>query len=514
MNANLLNDDVFGVVHAGGRRERLSLPGLLAAMGQGTVEGMTGIQRHQVDAFHIFLVYLAATVLDRKGHTDPTRSEAFWQDGLLQLAGSAADAAWTLVVEDPARPAFMQPPVTKAEEFSAYQPKAATPDELDVLQTASNHDLKCARMGTSSPEAWAYALVSLQTMGGYLGKGNYGIGRMNSGSGSRICVESVTSEQSSLRWQQDVERLLALKPDLLPPHRPYREDGHALLWLVPWDGMTGLGLDALHPFFIEICRLIRLIIGRSGTLTALGKPSEEARLTVSEETKGNLGDPWTPVKRKDDAVLTVPGAGFTPDLLCDLMIAQQNFRPAPFQALIPGEAPAWFHATVLVRGQGKTDGYHEARVRIEPKIKGLLLHGGGGRDRLSAMSEWALTRAREVHYKALRPALFALMEGGPSNWPDIHRREIGAWADLWLARYNVVWGQRYFPWLWTTIEDGEEESRDRWLRQIKAYAEEILETALRTAPQRTGWRYRGKVRSRGLFHGAFKKHFAQEMRDA
>ncbi|HDK02781.1 MAG TPA: type I-E CRISPR-associated protein Cse1/CasA, partial [Gammaproteobacteria bacterium] len=106
MNANLLDDDVFGVVHIDGRRERLSLPGLLAAMGQGTVEGLPGIQRHQIDAFHVFLVYLAATVLDRQGRVDPTQSEAFWRDGLLQLAGSAADAAWTLVVEDPKSPAF------------------------------------------------------------------------------------------------------------------------------------------------------------------------------------------------------------------------------------------------------------------------------------------------------------------------------------------------------------------------------------------------------------------------
>ncbi len=513
MNANLLDDDVFGVVHIDGRRERLSLPGLLAAMGQGTVEGLPGIQRHQIDAFHVFLVYLAATVLDRQGRVDPTQSEAFWRDGLLQLAGSAADAAWTLVVEDPKSPAFMQPPVIQTGEFSTYKPKAATPDELDVLQTAKNHDLKRARMGASSLEAWTYALVSRQTMGGFLGQGNYGIVRMNGGYGSRICVESVTSEQSSLRWQQDVARLLALKPDLLPPYRPYREDGHVLLWLIPWDGITGLGLDALHPFFIEVCRRVRLI-ERAGTLTALGKPSKAARLTVPEETKGNLGDPWTPVKRKDISALIVSEQGFTPGLLCDLMITQQNYQPALFQALVSGEAPAWFHASVLVGGKGKTGGYHEARVRIELKAKALLLQGGAGRDRLSAMSEWALVRTRDVRRKALRPALFALMEGGPPNWPDIHRREIGAWAELWLVRYGKIWGREYFPWLWTTVEAGDEESRGRWLRQIRTYAEEILETALRTAPQRTGRRYRGKVRSRGLFYGAFKKYFAQEMRDA
>ena len=513
MNANLLDDDVFGVVRTGGRRERLSLPGLLAAMGQGVVEGLAGIQRHQIDAFHTFLVYLAATVLDRAGTTDPVQSEAFWREGLLQLAGNAADTAWILVVDDPTRPAFMQPPVTKASEFSAYEPKATTPDELDVLQTAKNHDLKRARMGASGLEAWTYALVSLQTMGGFLGQGNYGIARMNGGSASRACVESVISEQPAVRWQQDVKRLLSCKPDLLPPHRPYREDGHALLWLVPWDGVTGLGLDALHPFFIEVCRLVRLT-GQTGAMTALGRPSKAARLAGIKESKGNLGDPWTPVSRKDGTALTVPGRGFAPDLLCDLIITQQNYQPAPFQALVPGEAPAWFRASVLVGGQGTTSGYHEARVRIEPKVKGLLLQRGEGRDRLAKWSEWALTRARDVRGKALRPALFTLMEGGPDGWPDTKRREIGAWINVWLARYDASWGQQYFPWLWTTIGDSNEEVRNRWLGQLKVDAEGIVEVALRTAPQRMGRRYRGKVRSRGLFHRAFRKHFAQEIRDA
>ena len=512
MNANLLDDRILGAELAGGTRAQLSLPELLTAMGEGAVQHLTGTQRHQGDPVHMFLVSLAAIALDRAGESSPAQSEHFWRQTLTELAGSAGENAWKLVVEDPTVPAFMQPPVPEADDFAAYKPKATTPDDLDVLQTAKNHDLKSARMSADNLEAWVYALVSLQTMGGFLGQGNYGVARMNGGFASRACVQSMSSEQPAARWIQDVGRMLALKPTMLPPHRPYRADGHALLWLVPWDGSGGIPLDALHPFFIEVCRLVRL--NKTGDMIgALGRPAKATRVTAPKEIKGNLGDPWTPLRREDNAALTVSGRGLTTELLRDLIISQQLYQPAPLQALDPSSGPAWFHASVLVRGQGTTDGYHEARIRIEPKAKRLLLQGGPAREQLSELSEWALTRARDVRSKVLRPALFALLEGGPEGWPDTHRRELGTWIDTWLGRYDAGWGTRYFPWLWESVSETDAHARSRWLAELKEHAGAVLESALRAAPQRTGRRYRGKVRASGLFHGAFNKHFSQEMAD-
>lgn len=510
MNANLLLDDVFGIQLPSGERQSLSLPALLQALGRGEVESFTGIQRHQADAFHIFLCYLAGAVLDQEGESNPVQDEAFWLGGLRRLTGRDDDDAWTLVVDDPTQPAFMQPPVPSAKEFGTYKPKATTPDELDVLQTAKNHDLKGARLSGATVEAWALALISMQTMSGFLGQGNYGICRMNGGFASRPCVASYTDLQPAHRWQEDVARLMARLETLLQPSWPFRRDGHALLWLILWDGATGLGLDTLHPFFVEVCRLARLVpAGES--LTALGKPSRAARITTSKETAGNVGDPWIPLKRKDQAAFTASGRGFHPELLRDLIITQESYQPAAMQALPPGTDPAWFHASVLVRGQGTTDGYHEARIYIAPKAKKLLQQHGEARNRLGKLSDWALTRARDVRSKVLRPALFALVEGGPEQWPDTNRREAGHWVDSWLARYDQRWASGYFPWLWRTIDQTDEATRAEWLGELQALAMRVLEDALQTAPQRTGRRYRGKVRATGLFHGAFRRHFDQEI---
>lgn len=512
MNANLLLDDVFGIQRTSGDRRSLSLPALLQALGRGEVESFTGIQRHQADAFHIFLCYLAGAVLDREGESDPVQDEAFWLNGLRSLTGRDDDDAWTLVVEDPARPAFMQPPVPSAKEFSTYKPKAATPDELDVLQTAKNHDLKGARLMGATAEAWALALISMQTMSGFLGQGNYGICRMNGGFASRPCVASYRDLQPARRWQEDVARLMDRLATLYRPSWSFRRDGYSLLWLIPWDGTTGLGLDTLHPFFIEVCRLVRLVL-TGQRLTALGKPSCTARITVSKETAGNVGDPWIPLKRKDLAAFTASGRGLHPELLRDLIITQDNYQPAAMQELPPGAGSAWFHASVLVRGQGTTDGYHEAHVYIVPKAKALLLQRGEARDRLGRLSDWALTRARDVRSKALRPALFALVEGGPEQWPDTNRREAGLWVDSWLTRYDQNWAVGYFPWLWRTIDQTDETARTEWLNELQTLAMRVLDNALQTAPQRTGRRYRGKVRATGLFHGAFRRHFNKEMSD-
>ncbi|MES1945000.1 CRISPR-associated Cse1 family protein [Salinisphaera sp. PC39] len=512
MNANLLLDDVFGIQLPSGERQSLSLPTLLQALGRGEVENLTGIQRHQADAFHIFLCYLAGTVLNREGESDPVQDDTFWRNGLRLLTGRDDDDAWTLVVDDPTRPAFMQPPTPSTKEFETYKPKAATPDELDVLQTAKNHDLKGARLSGATAEAWALALISMQTMSGYGGSGNYGICRMNGGYGSRPCVAYNTDLQPSHRWKEDVTRLLERLETMLCEPWPYQRNGNCLLWLISWDGKAGLGLNALHPFFIEVSRLVRLIAAGK-TITAVGASAKTVRITVAKETKGNVGDPWTPIRRKDQSALNVQGRGFDPEQLRDLILANVNHQPAPMQSLSPDKGPAWFHASALARGEGTTNGYHEARIYITPKAKKLLLQHGEAQDRLGKLSDWALTRARDVRSKALRPALFALVEGGPEEWPDTNRREAGHWVDSWLARYDQHWASGYFPWLWQTINQTDDAVRAEWLSELQTQAIRVLENALQTAPQRTGRRYRGKVRATGLFHGAFRRHFDKEMSD-
>ena len=106
-----------------------------------------------------------------------------------------------------------------------YKPKAATPDALDVLQTAKNHDVKAARGDRNEAEAWCFALLTLQSQIGFLGAGNQGVARMNGGFGSRPCVAWQQHRRPGARLLRDIPVLLRHRKALLAEPYPYLADG-------------------------------------------------------------------------------------------------------------------------------------------------------------------------------------------------------------------------------------------------------------------------------------------------
>ena len=114
-------------------------------------------------------------------------------------------------MEDVNAPAFMQTPIPEAITYR-LKPAAQTPDEMDTLPTAKNHDVKTARSNSAPAEEWIFALVSLQTTSGFFGRGNYGIARMNGGFASRPCIELHLTRHPEQRWTRSVSRLLGYRP--------------------------------------------------------------------------------------------------------------------------------------------------------------------------------------------------------------------------------------------------------------------------------------------------------------
>src|SRR5699024_6080767 len=127
-----------------------------------------------------------------------------------------------------------------------------TPDELDMLVTSKNHDVKGNRILNPQPQHWLFALLTLQTMEGIMGRGNYGIIRMNSGYGNRPFVGVSPALAWGGRFQRDLQVLLHHRNNLIEMYDP---DGHSLLWISPWDGdkKSGIPLKSCDPFFVEIC---------------------------------------------------------------------------------------------------------------------------------------------------------------------------------------------------------------------------------------------------------------------
>lgn len=505
---NLLTDPLLRAITDQGE-ELLSLPALLAALGHDRVQHLTGLQRHQADAFHVFLCYLAGAVLARNNHTNPIQDEEYWRQGMRSLAGEAGDDAWTLVVDDLTRPAFMQPPLPVGDHGKLKR-VAETADALDLLPTAKNHDLKQTRAIHSAPDEWVYALVSLQTMSGYFGRGNPGIARMNSGFGNRPIVELVRSHDPGCRWRDAVIRLLEHRRSVLAGSHGYDPEGLVLVWLDPWDGKTSLPLTRLDPFHIEICRRVRLR-GQGGGLWAEAVPSESNRI-AAKELKGIVGDAWLPVdlggrQAAGEKALTIPPQGLTPEILRRLVFAD-GIQLTPLQRpQSEWSGPMWLTVSVLVRGQGTTDGFHAQEVRIPPPARARLFGPPARREPFAQLARTALEYAGILENRVLKPAVFTFMEGAPASI-QFDRASAKAWWQRFSGRFTALWSEAYFPWLWSVPDPFEEEPvLKAWAGQLCDHALTVLGEASTVLPQRAGRPYRTRVQAERTFWAGLYREF-------
>lgn len=506
---NLLADPLLRVRTVDGLR-RLSLPELMGAMGRDEVVDLPGLQRHQEDAFHVLLSCLAAAVLERRRDPDAYDDDAVWQAGLRMLAGSAGDGAWTLAVADSTRPAFLQPPLS-AEQGLQLRGLAATPDELDLLPTAKNHDVKQARATGAEPDTWVYALVSVQTMSGFYGRGNHGISRMNGGFGNRSIVELERDPRPGPRWRDAVSRLREHRRQLLAEPYGYRDDGLALVWTAPWKGDTGLPLAGLDPSYVEICRRIRLQEGPAG-LRALSVPTGAPRIAAAE-LHGVVGDAWLPVDLRavgthgdGEKALTAQGLGA--DVLRQLIFAE-GFRLSPLQR--PGRGwhgDAWFCASVLVRGQGTTEGFHERRIRIPPPAQPRVFGPPERRDPLAALARTGVEYAGLMQNRVLKPAILAYLSAALSDEHGRDRDAAQAWLRRFTERFETLWSDRFFPWLWAAPETADPATPlTSWAKTLRDLALGVLGDVEQALPTHVGRRYRARVAAERRFHTALVRNF-------
>jgi len=481
-----------------------SLPEALSLVGSGEEVEFGALRPHQQHAWHAFLVQLAAFAVQRRGDRRLDLSPEQWREALLDLVGEAGESAWTLVVDDLSQPAFMQPPVPE-ETLAGFKNRIPRPDTLDVLVTAKNHDEKQERIESARPEHWAFALITLQTMEGFLGRGNYGIARMNGGFASRPSVGLAPNLDRAARFRRDVHAWLDERPRLLDAGFGYPEHGgHALLWLLPWAGTKreSLSLSELDPFFIEVCRRVRLVADSGGTVSARAANTQGPRVDAKHLT-GNTGDLWTPVKQ-DGKALTVGRRGFDYRLVTALLLSgdyPERGKPALRPRDDDGDAPALV-AEVLTRGQGTTDGYHQRLVPVPPAIKRRLARPAE-RASLAELAKERVERVAVAQRKVLHPALCALLQGGPQKL-DFQDQRTGRW----LSRLDDAVDGIFFDALWEDAADAvpTEEARGRWDRRLVDLAEGQLRDAVDAAPVPQATRRRGEARADLMFYGLARNH--------
>ncbi len=510
---DLCDDPLIGVHTPQGPRP-LSLPTLLATLSAGQVDGYSGLRAHQADPWHVFLVQLAASIQARRPTEALPTDAAYWREGLLDLANGIPEA-WHLVVEDITRPAFMQHPWKSWEAEAAdygvkasrgqtvFDHKASTPDELDTLVTAKNHDVKMARVGTDTVEAWIFALVVLQTTSGFLGKGNYGIVRMNGGFASRSIAAWVRDLRPSARFIDETLALAQLRQGVCRESR-YPQHGTVLTWLTHWNRKQHhVTLNSLEPWFIEAARPIRLLSRAGGGLMALGATSELRQIGPKTIENGDIGDPWTAInvgdKKKGRSALTLSADGFTPQRLTDLLF-EQSFELTPLQRPPSGDGDGWFVASCLVRGQGTTEGFHYAQVPVPAKAHRALLQKAD-RQTLGKLGQQLLGDAKDVQ-RALATALTILSEGGPekANFERVER-----WINAARTDFTKAWEQHYFPTLWRGADEAHDAVRRDWQQRLVDTGQVLLDESSTRLPLPSGRRWRALTQGQNAWRGMLHK---------
>lgn len=494
MSLSILDAPLLSVRHPGGQRQQINLPQVLSALGHGTNIEFTALRNHQQHGWYAFLVQLGALAAHRGSALD--QPDDAWKKALLDIAGENENA-WQLVVEDLQQPAFFQTPVPE-DSLKRYGKNTTNPDGIDVLITSKNFDVKQGLIQHPRPEHWVYALVTLQTMEGFLGRGNYGVARMNGGFASRPALAMAPSLGWGQRFLRDVEIWLEQRPDLSGQHFDYSDNGTALLWTLPWDGKTSRPMSVCDPFFIEVCRRIRLVDSQ-GAIELVMAPTDKAFLDTGER-RGDTGDVWTPVSddKKGPTALTVSGSGFSYQQMTRILFEGDYVRkPALELRDEDGDEPIVV-AQVLVRGQGKTDGFHQRFIQVPGDVPLLAKQA-----ELAELAKARVERAADARRKVLHPALCVLLQGAPDNL-NLRDDKSRPWLDRLDKNIDTI----FFERLWRDANLDREEADKRWDVELKKLAVAQLEDALTSAPLGSATRDRAIARAEITFRGLVRKHLS------
>ena len=493
---NLVADPVF-ILPDG---TKASLSGVFAAMSAGRLAAFPSLRPHQRPAWHMFLVQLGALALWHANQTNPPTDESAWRDALRGLtADYPNDEPWRLVVEECQSPAFMQPPDPGGLKWT----HTSTPDALDMLITARNHDLKQSLAKHAGAEDWVFALVSLQTCEGYGGRGNQGVARMNGGASSRPMLGLVPARDThctvhaDTHWQRDVRRLLARRAtgEDAAPGTP---GGHSLLWLLSWPEDKRLDLGTLDPWFIEVCRRVRLR-GRDTQMLAQCANSKAQRIDA-KALKGNVGDPWTPVHRTEGKSLTISSRGFDYRRLFELLYSGDWTMPFLAQPSEDETRDMLLLAEAISRGNSKTEGFKSRVVPVPGCVLRLL-----STPTLGSLAE-AQVREIAAFDKALRNGLATMAAGG--NKQALNKPHY-AHTNAPRARFDRIADQHFFASLWSRLAathdaDAVATTKVAFLRQLKRAADKVLKSSLSAMPCSAIFRDRARARARSAYEGTLR----------
>lgn len=504
LQANLLQERLLHYRAPGNASAvAVTLPELFVALARDQVHDFPSLRPHQRHPWHAFLVQLAALALHQAQSSQPFAAAAEWEQALLALTPMDPDGAAWCLVSPLDRPAFMQPPVPEGS-LAGWKSPITAADELDMLITSKNHDLKSMRMTRSSAEDWCYALISLQTQEGFLGAGNYGVSRMNGGFASRCAIGVKPVGLWGTRWRRDIAALFKARNEVVDLYGLKPAGGLALAWLPPWDGSGSLAFRTLDPWYIEVCRRVRMR-SVAGCWVALSTGTKAPRI-AAKALCGATGDPWMPVDQASAKALTISSRGFDYKLSAELLFSPKYRKPAA-QAVLSTDSSEGLIllAQGVTRGQGKTEGYHERRVPISKRMRQALI--SRDTDALARRANERIAAIAEVR-KMVWSALTVLFSNAAKDEAGKDRDasdSVKDRASRFAHPFESLCDSLFFPELIEEIEASDPDSaRQAWLLQLAQRADTTVREAFAAGPRSAQLRYRAQAAALSRLHGAMR----------
>lgn len=324
---------------------------------------------------------------------------------------------------------------------------------------------------------------------------------MNGGFASRPAIGVVPKGQWGLRWKRDVLTLLAKRAEIVELQGMQSVGGVGLLWLEPWSGESSRAFSSLDPFYIEICRRIRLgCHDESPSIFAVCTGSKVARIDAKERN-GMTGDPWAPIDAAAGKALTINAEGFHYRLAAELLFGGKYRRSV---TQIPDANDGSYGLVVLAqgvtRGQGKTEGYHERRIPISPKVRQLMIQKQT--DRLAKIAGERVSAIGQIR-SVLWTALATLFDQGAAK--DKFSDSAKDKASDFGKPFEQAEDARFFDALNAEVESGQPETEHlNWLLSMASSAETILKNAFSAGPQCGEQRYRAQAAALSRFHAGLR----------
>jgi len=153
----------------------------------------------------------------------------------------------------------------------------------------------------------------------------------------------------------------------------------------------------------------------------------------------------------------------------------------------------------ITRGQGKTEGYHERRVPISPKARGLMITGKKAQlEQLSKQRIEIIGEVRKLLWVALA-VLFANGKSGDSS--DGNKTK----ASKFSEPFEIAEDARFFDDLNLELEaEVGTKQRLQWMLGLVSRAEAILKTAFIAGPRNGVQKYRAQSGALARFRGVLR----------